>query len=121
MTKNKIINIIILRIISSVLFVFMSLKAIKFISMFTLLVITSGCLSGTMIKDVDFPATPVDMTKITKMGKACFSVNIGSRGNGSIIQAAKNGNISTIRMVEYGTEFKHGGLTQQSCTYVYGD
>ena len=25
--------------------------------------------TGTMIKDVDFPATPVDMTKITKMGK----------------------------------------------------
>ena len=121
MTKNKIIKIIKLRIISSVLFVFMSLKAIKFISMFTLLVITSGCLSGTMIKDVDFPATPVDMTKITKMGKACFSVNIGSRGNGSINKEKKNGNISTIRMVEYGTEFKHGGLTQQSCTYVYGD
>ena len=101
--------------------IFMKLKYVNSISICALLITASGCLSGTMIKDVDFPATPVDMTKITKMGKACFSVNIGSRGSGSIIQAAKNGNISTIRMVEYGTEFKHGGLTQQSCTYVYGD
>ena len=77
----------------------MNLKHMKFVSIFALLATTSGCMSGTMIKDV----------------------NIGSRGNGSIIQAAKNGNISTIRLVEYGTEFKHGGLTQQSCTYVYGD
>ena len=99
----------------------MKFKNRKIILPLIFAVMSTGCLSGTMIKDVDFPATPIDMTKITKMGKACFSVNIGSRGNGSIIQAAKNGNISTIRMVEYGTEFKHGGLTQQSCTYVYGD
>ena len=99
----------------------MNLKHMKFVSIFALLATTSGCLSGTMIKDVDFPATPVDMTKVTKMGKACFSINIGTRGNGSIIQAAKNGNISTIRMVEYGIEYKHLGLTKQLCTYVYGD
>ena len=104
--------------------IFMKLKYVNSISICALLITASGCLSGTRIKDVDFPATPVDMTKVTKMGKACFSVNqlVGtSNGNGSVIQAAKNGNISTIRMVEYGTEFKHGGLTQQSCTYVYGD
>lgn len=81
-----------------------------------------SCMSGNVVKDVDFPATPVDMTKLTKMGKACFSRNIaGTSGNGSIIAAAKNGGIKTVYMVEYGTEFEAGGFVQKQCTYVYGD
>ena len=82
----------------------------------------ASCVSGTVIKDVDFPATPIDLSKVTKKGRACWKKTIaGMSGNGSVIQAAKNGGISTVYMDEYGTEFEHGGFTELRCTYVYGD
>ena len=82
----------------------------------------TGCMSGNVVKDVDFPATPIDMTKITKKGKACFEQGMtGTSGSGSVIAAAKNGGLNTVRMVEYGTEYKAGGFKQLHCTYVYGD
>ena len=82
----------------------------------------ASCAGGTVIKDVDFPATPIDMSKVTKKGKACWKRTIGvAKGNGSVIQAAKNGGISTVYMVEYGTEYENGGFTELECTYVYGD
>ena len=81
-----------------------------------------ACMSGQAIKDVDFPATPIDMTKVNKKGKACFEIGMGgTSGSGSIIQAAKNGGISTVRMVEYSEEFENGGFTRKLCTIVYGD
>ena len=85
------------------------------------LLLVPACMSGKIIKDVDFPATPVDMSKVTKMGKACFSMSVGSSGNGSIIEAAKNGGISKVHMVEYSEEFEVGGFVRKKCTYVYGE
>ena len=83
--------------------------------------VVASCVSGRHIKDVDFPATPLDMTKITKKGKACWDVVFGASGNGSIIEAAKNGDIKTVHMVEYGDEFEYGGFKRKSCVFVYGN
>ena len=94
-------------------------KSFLFCSLSLLLV--PACMSGKIIKDVDFPATPVDMSKVTKMGKACFSMSVGTSGNGSIIEAAKNGGINKVYMVEYSEEFEVGGFVRKKCTYVYGD
>ena len=94
-------------------------KSFLFCSLSLLLV--PACMSGKIIKDVDFPATPVDMSKVTKMGKACFSMSVGTSGNGSIIEAAKNGGINKVYMVEYSEEFEVGGFVRKKCTYVYGE
>ena len=85
------------------------------------LLLVPACMSGTVVKDVDFPSTPIDMSKIQKQGKACFKISVGTSGNGSIIAAAKNGGISKVHMVEYGEEFELGGLIKKKCTYVYGE
>lgn len=84
--------------------------------------IIPSCIQGRRVKDVDFPATPINLAKITKVGKACFSINaFATRGSGSIIQAAKNGGLSIIYMVEYSEEFEFGGFIQKDCTTVYGE
>ena len=82
------------------------------------LLLVPACMSGKIIKDVDFPATPVDMSKVTKMGKACFSMSIGTSGNGSIIEAAKNGGINKVYMVEYSEEFEVGGFVTPENPHV---
>ena len=47
--------------------------------------IIPSCIQGRRVKDVDFPATPINLAKITKVGKACFSINaFATRGSGSI-------------------------------------
>ena len=45
----------------------MKFKNRKIILPLIFAVMSTGCLSGTMIKDVDFPATPIDMTKISNV------------------------------------------------------
>lgn len=88
----------------------------------TILLATTSCVSGSITRDVDFPATPVDMTKITKKGKACFKMTLGTtRGAGSVIEAARSVGIKTVYMVEYTTEFEAGGFVRKACTVVYGD
>lgn len=94
------------------------MKKILFIC---LLPFISSCIHGRYVKDVDFPATPLDMTKITKKGKACFGGTFVISGNGSIIEAAKNGGLKKVYIVEYGKEYKNVGLTELNCTYVYGE
>lgn len=86
------------------------------------MLLTTSCMHGAVTKDVDFPATPIDMTKITKKGKACHNIGMSGRsGSASVIAAAKNGNIKTVYMIEYTVEFENGGFTQKQCTVVYGD
>lgn len=81
----------------------------------------TSCVSGTVIKDVDFPATPIDMTKVTKRGEACFGGTFTFTGSGSILLAAKNGNIKKVHMVEYAERYRNGGMTKEKCTIVYGE
>ena len=95
----------------------------KCILMFAILPVLTSCLTGKMVKDVDFPATPVDMSKVEKEGKACFRMTVfrTSSGDASVLKAAKNGGLKTIHMVQYSIEPKWGGIARDMCTYVYGE
>ena len=91
--------------------------------MFAILPVLTSCLTGKMVKDVDFPATPIDMSKVKKEGKSCFRMtHFGtSSGDASVLTAARNGDIKTIHMVQYSIEPRWGGLASDRCTYVYGE
>lgn len=95
----------------------------KKVVLFSLLVLlVPSCIKGQAIKDVDFPATPIDMTKIKKVGKACFKITpFNTSGASTIIEAAKNAEINKVYMVEYSDEFESGGFVQKKCTTVYGE
>ena len=87
-----------------------------------LAVFITSCFKGNYIKDVDFPATPVQVSKIKKVGKACFrSSPVSGRGRGSILAAAKKAGINTIHMIEYSEEFEEYGFVRKYCVYVYGE
>lgn len=91
--------------------------------MFAILPVLTSCLTGKMVKDVDFPATPIDMSKVKKEGKACFRITYfgTSSGDASVLTAARNGDLKTIHMVQYSIEPRWGGLASDRCTYVYGE
>ena len=84
---------------------------------------TISCAKGKVVKDVDFPAKPIDIDKAKqRKGKACFVVTPwGTSGDGSIIEAAENGGVKKVHLVEYATEYEAGGIRQLECTYVYGE
>lgn len=94
-----------------------------FFSIF-LIILLPSCQSGVYIRGVDFPTKPIDLTKVTKKGKACYEVlkNYSySQGNASVREAARNGGINKIYLVQYGVENKLYGNVIEYCTYVYGE
>lgn len=94
-----------------------------FFSIF-LITLLPSCQSGVYIRDVDFPAKPIDLTNATKSGKACYEIlkNYNySQGNASVLTAARNGGITKIYLVQYGVEHKLYGNVIEYCTYVYGE
>ena len=79
-------------------------------------------MSGPVIKDISYPTTPIEVPQMTKTVMACFKTGItGTSGNSVIMEAARNGGVNKIYMVEHGEEYELGGLIRKKCTYVYGE
>ena len=84
--------------------------------------------SGTRIYSVYAPNTPIDLNKITKVGKSCYVSYYGRHGrsfsysgDNRIVAAAKNGGITKIILIEQGNEPSGNYHTTLNCTYVYGE
>ena len=86
------------------------------------LLLVPACVSGPVIKDISYPTTPIEVPQMTRSGKACFKTGItGKSGNSAIMEAARNGGVNKIYMVEHGEEYELGGFITKKCTYVYGE
>ncbi len=95
------------------------------------LLLLSACYrsSGTRINSIYAPNNPIDLSKITKVGKSCYLSYYGSynrgptpyAGDNRIIEAAKNGGITKIHLIEMGNEPTGSYYSTLYCTYVYGE
>ena len=98
----------------------------------SLLFLLSAChhSSGTRVYSIYAPNTPIDLNKIPKVGKACYVAYYSTRknsnrtffsGDNRIVEAAKNGGITKIYLIEQGNEPTGNWYTTLNCTYVYGE